>query len=453
MSNIILLLIKVALLIIIPVSVAIPQVTEEVAITSTPNPLGSGARALGMGNAFIAMADDATAASWNPGGLMQLETPEISMVFSYTSRTENDTFFSHPESDGMNSMTTFDLNYFSVAYPFSIFEKNMIVSLNYQRLYDLERELKFNSHTFSDLLPGSPGTATLDITNSIRYKAEGGIKALSPAYAIEITENLSFGFALNFWTDIMGGRNGWKEELRSRGEGLFNGEPTASLLESSDEYDDFRGFNFNLGVLWNITEMITFGAVFKSPFEAEMDHSHVKHTRQEFPGLGPTFTSEAIFALEDEKELSLPLSYGAGLAFRFSDAFTVAFDVYRTEWGQYFFRHEDDSKTSPIDGRPRSESHIKATNQVHLGAEYLFISEKTIIPARAGIFYDPEPSEEGSPEDFYGISLGTGYIIGDVVIDAAYQYRWGTNADNKGIPDTEVDVDQHTFYMSVLYYF
>ncbi len=96
---------------------------------------------------------------------------------------------------------------------------------------------------------------------------------------------------------------------------------------------------------------------------------------------------------------------------------------------------------------------LKATNQVHLGAEYLFIGEKTIIPARAGIFYDPEPSEEGSPEDFFGVSLGTGYIIGDVVIDAAYQYRWGTNADNKGIPDTEVDVDQHTFYMSVLYYF
>lgn len=30
---------------------------------SSPNPVGSGARAMGMGGAFIAVADDATAAS------------------------------------------------------------------------------------------------------------------------------------------------------------------------------------------------------------------------------------------------------------------------------------------------------------------------------------------------------------------------------------------------------
>ena len=47
------------------------------------NPVGSGARALGMGGAFIAVADDATAASWNPGGLIQLERPEISAVGAY----------------------------------------------------------------------------------------------------------------------------------------------------------------------------------------------------------------------------------------------------------------------------------------------------------------------------------------------------------------------------------
>jgi hypothetical protein len=33
-----------------------------------------------MGGAFIAVADDPTAASWNPGGLVQLESPEVSIV-------------------------------------------------------------------------------------------------------------------------------------------------------------------------------------------------------------------------------------------------------------------------------------------------------------------------------------------------------------------------------------
>src|SRR5438093_9310257 len=44
--------------------------------------LGSGARALGMGGAFLARADDATAASWNPAGLSYLRLPEISFVYS-----------------------------------------------------------------------------------------------------------------------------------------------------------------------------------------------------------------------------------------------------------------------------------------------------------------------------------------------------------------------------------
>ena len=42
--------------------------------------LGAGARALGMGGAFLARADDATAASWNPAGLSYLLRPEVSLV-------------------------------------------------------------------------------------------------------------------------------------------------------------------------------------------------------------------------------------------------------------------------------------------------------------------------------------------------------------------------------------
>ncbi len=43
---------------------AVSQITQRLEIPSSPNPVGSGARALGMGGAFIAVADDATAASW-----------------------------------------------------------------------------------------------------------------------------------------------------------------------------------------------------------------------------------------------------------------------------------------------------------------------------------------------------------------------------------------------------
>ena len=45
-------LIVVFCFLVFPTKVAMPQIDQEVTIGSTPNPLGSGARALGMGSAL-----------------------------------------------------------------------------------------------------------------------------------------------------------------------------------------------------------------------------------------------------------------------------------------------------------------------------------------------------------------------------------------------------------------
>ena len=45
---------------------------------------GAGARALGMGGAYVAVADDATAAYWNPAGMPEVERAAFSAMHSYT---------------------------------------------------------------------------------------------------------------------------------------------------------------------------------------------------------------------------------------------------------------------------------------------------------------------------------------------------------------------------------
>ena len=53
--------------------------------------IGVGARAMGMSGAFTAVADDASAAYWNPAGLAQLESLEIQGMFgSYLSGLNQD---------------------------------------------------------------------------------------------------------------------------------------------------------------------------------------------------------------------------------------------------------------------------------------------------------------------------------------------------------------------------
>ena len=64
-----------------PRASALEGTGEDIDITGRQNlTLGSGARAYGMGGAFLARADDATAASWNPAGLSYLRVPELSLV-------------------------------------------------------------------------------------------------------------------------------------------------------------------------------------------------------------------------------------------------------------------------------------------------------------------------------------------------------------------------------------
>ena len=71
---------------------------DRIDITGRQNlTLGSGARAYGMGGAFLARADDATAASWNPAGLSYLRVPELSLVgvsnsFDVTRGLSSDSF-------------------------------------------------------------------------------------------------------------------------------------------------------------------------------------------------------------------------------------------------------------------------------------------------------------------------------------------------------------------------
>jgi long-subunit fatty acid transport protein len=178
---------------------------QSVEFSSSLNPVGSGARATGMGGAFIGVADDATAASWNPAGLIQLEKPEISMVYSAFSRDQAYDSLAQPGITGYASGG--GLNYASVAYPFMLCSqgkevcRNMVFSLNYQRLYEVNKKLDLPFKE-ENLPPG-------DYYNYYaKIRKTGNLYALSPAMAVQVLPSLSIGATLNFWKDYSGGTGG-----------------------------------------------------------------------------------------------------------------------------------------------------------------------------------------------------------------------------------------------------
>jgi len=417
---------------------------QQVGISSSPNPVGSGARATGMGGAFIAIADDATAASWNPAGLIQLEKPEVSIVGAYFDRSEE--FFSavHPEIKNTGEIDDVNINYFSATYPFR-FYRNMVVSINYQRLYEFERSFDY-SYDYSSL--------GVNLSQRKRFDQEGFIGAMGLAYAIELTPRLSLGATLNIWTDDLFWDNGWKETFTERGVGTQSAVPVTIDTHYTDKYSDFRGVNANFGLLWNINRYLTVGAVVKTPFDADIRHEHRFTQTSVFgPPINTTVPGEQ--STSEDVELRMPLSYGVGLAWRVSDALSFDLDVYRTDWSEYILTDSQGNDFSPIDGQPESASDVEDTTQVRIGGEYLFISQKRnmVVPLRAGFFYDPEPSY-GDVKDFYGIAVGSGIAYKKFIFDLAYQLRWGRDVDTGNlIATSEADITQHLFLASIIIHF
>jgi len=416
----------------------------EIEIPSSFNPVGSGARAIGMGGAFIAVANDATAASWNPGGLAQLKHPEASMVTSFLHREEDIRFGTNPGGD--HSISEENINYLSVTYPFQISAYNMVVSLSYQHLYDFERDWQF---TLKNSLSGDLAMTTEDHWD---YQQQGRLSAIGLSYCVRLARTFSAGFTLNFWRDGLTD-NHWEQRYQMTGSGVIStplgDEHFTESLERNESYS-FKGFNANLGILWNITSKLTMGAVLKTPFKADVEHKHEMRKESSLePVKHESYTSN--------EEIEMPMSWGIGWVYNFSDRFSMSADVYRTEWDDYIYRYETGHEINPVSGRLASRSDVEATHQIRMGAEYRYIHKQIdekgyLVSAKSGIFYDPAPAE-GNPDDFYGFALGLGFTNNRFSADIAYQYRFGNDVGSI-LEDREFsqDVREHTVYLSLILY-
>lgn len=417
---------------------------EKLELQSSFNPVGSGARALGMGGAFIAVADDATAASWNPGGLIQLKKPEISFVYSVLEQEEENDFLFQPESAETHQVTAADLNYFSAAYPFEFLQRNMILSLSYQRLYDFYRDW---SYVFVNSDPD------FSHTDHWNFEQKGGLSAMGLSYGVQIVPDLSLGFTLNLWDEDLS-KNSWRQTYRTERNGLPGNTPFRASLYRTKDFS-FEGLNFNFGILWRIHPKLTVGGVFKSPFTADISYQEYKHYTENYPDR-PEKNLEELYAESRNEELDMPMSYGLGFVYRFSDQCYFSGDIYRTHWEDFIYRNADGTERSAVSGLGKKDSDIEPTCQIRTGFEYLILNKARgyAVPLRCGIFYDPAPAE-GSPDDYFGFSLGTGFSKNNSFsLDTAYQYRHGNDVGNALLQGSSFsqDITEHRFYISVIVY-
>jgi len=379
-----------------------------VALDSRPSfaVVGAGARPAGMGGAFTALADDASAASFNPAGLALLLKPETSLVLDHRrTSSRHAAFFSEengePEffSASSTSFSTSDLNFFSFTMPFEVAARNLSLQFSFHRLID------FTVDGRRDLVeapaPGSPPSA--DFRQQIDQT--GDVHTLSLTGAYQLTQRLSVGLSVARWI------GDWSFAT-SIAETPTDSESAAALNFSQD--NRWRGWNATVGVLLRY-KYLNVGASLRSPFSGSFKVDSRLDTSFESP-IEPRSRFEG--------QLDWPSSMTLGLAVKPTETLVVTLDYARFDWDDMIIHGEDQEPINFFNLRPQGTVPLDTGDQWRTGAEYTLFSGHNLIAFRGGYFDVPRPRAEsanGRRSSNTGFSLGVGWKRGPISVDLAYQ--------------------------------
>jgi hypothetical protein len=193
-----------------------------------------GARSIGLGGAFAAIADDATAAFANPAGLVQILRPEISIELRFTA--------SHTDAESDPDQDISGLGFFSFVFPARRWA------------------LALYSHQMGSVAFGFDG---LDIP--VR---EFTVRSYATAAAFEITESLSLGMGLSY----------------------FNGDRSAGSGVSGFSDADW---GLNAGVLWKASNAWNLAGFYRQGPEFEPNEAPSSFSFPEKYGIGVAFRPDA----------------------------------------------------------------------------------------------------------------------------------------------------------------
>ena len=351
-------------------------ITDNEANASLPFSFSNpGARALGMGGAFLGLADDATAAYTNPAGLTQLVSPEVSAeVRSVSTNTRwldgGTVQYNGYNSSGLNYSSQDDrstsLRSFSFVYPgerlsFAVYRYELV---NYDA-----------SFTSAGALI-STGDGSGFSGNIFPYTVDSSVQidTYGAAIGLKVNDRLSFGFGLNYYlldistaTDRLSPVDG-------------------SVLGREANLDGDGKFGFTLGARMVITDWLSGGLSYRHAPSLGYD---AIRSSQNFPGQSERLNTD----------LDVPDVFGVGISIRPSDAWVINLDVSRV-----FYSEVTDGLGSVYGSNPVTELEPLKLNdgtEVRLGAEYTFATAHP-FSLRAGVWRDPahELVYRGTPPTF-----------------------------------------------------
>jgi hypothetical protein len=406
-----------------------------------PVAIGAGARALGMGGAFSAVADDATAVTWNPSGLTRCERPELALSASaHHQRVRSD-------SGQDDDAASVDLDHVSAMLPFFALGCQQVVGVAWQRQYDFGRSLRLSFTTVND----DPFFGNTTVQTE-RIERSGSYASLGLCYAIEPIPGWSLGVSIHDWRDA------WTRASAtsaSRHNLQLTDYVDPSWSDETYQVDALTrtrvldGRSIEIGTFWQATAALTVALVVKPGYELGLEHN-VRTTI--FEDYGPGFVSTQTSTVAARSTLRHPSRATLGLAWRQDDTDTVAVDVTMTRWREY---HLDGAtgRRSPVHYLIPPEDFDDLVT-LRLGYEHVAILPRMVLVPRLGALFEELPAATPAPsltrveesratrDHWWGLTAGCSLCQRRVIYDVGAQVRWGDDvgAGQYAAPDATADV-------------
>jgi long-subunit fatty acid transport protein len=397
-----------------------------------------GARSLGLGGAFAALADDATAAFANPAGLVQLASLEVSAEVRHwsfsTPYIEGGRYEGEPTGIGLDTTNGLQtavsreqltgLSFLSIVYP----KGNWSFAIYRHQLAN------FRAQTATQgLFPGWDAPRAFDR----RWSTELDIVSYGVAGAYRLSDRFSLGLGIVNFRGRLDAPFEWSlpDDIDTL-QGVFG--PTSYLPESQLANGEMAigdsDWGLSAGLLWSFAERWSLGAFYRQgpEFTLLFDVRAGPAAQALDPDLTPGTT---VFTIATP--MQFPDVYGFGMAFRSRDGrLAVGFEWDRVEYSSIFSSF-DPVVIETLDPDLDLEVYLVADDgsEFRLGAEYAFLDLKPVLAIRTGVWLDPDhrfrsthpddPSHRAlfqSGEDEVHVAIGLGFAFTSFQIDLAADF-------------------------------
>jgi long-subunit fatty acid transport protein len=350
-----------------------------------------GARSAGLGGAFVALADDATAAFANPAGLVQLLKPEISIEARSWSHSVPYTVGGRVEGSpsgfgldvtaglarGESTYDTTGLSFLSLVWPTGDWSFAV-----YRHQY---ADLEFSGETQGIFGGGSDSFQERWSDQQMQSTQDVLSYGLSAAYRFSDKFSVGLGVA---WFDVSMEALTVEYLWDVDSETGFYG-PTTFLPErlALTEYlfIDDSAWTFSGGFLWSPTSRWRVGGVYRQGFEVGMGNDIIAGVAVDY-GVPPG----TVIIQNRGIPAEFPDIFGLGASFRaLEERLTLSFQWDRIEYSSIPQSIGLDDQT------------IDDADELHFGAEYVFLESTPVIALRLGAWLDPDHQMYATVADPY----------------------------------------------------